>query len=172
MRRVPLMLALAIAVAVPAAADAQGEPVLDVPCPVYAIGVPGLVVYPDCPPGGADGGLAVPDPSVPVALVGRDAEGVPVPIGVIEPAAPPSPPFSFPTLAAPPPPEAPGLAAAPAQGDGGECSPAYRDCLPITDDLDCEDIGFSQIELVDPEDDPYGLDGAATVEDGITCNDD
>lgn len=146
----------------PGWATAQSE------CPVLAIGVPGLVIFPECPIGGPRGDLAVPAPRVPVALIGRDDEGNPVPIGVVEPAVPPAPPFEFPSQPDAGPSSAP--SAGPTEALAPDCNPAYRECLPDVADLDCVDIGFRQIELVDPADDPYGLDGVATVEDGITCN--
>lgn len=61
----------------------------------------------------------------------------------------------------------------PGRGDGGgsrECHPAYGGCLPIVDDLNCEDINDRQVRVRDPENDPYGLDGSTTVGNGITCD--
>ena len=53
--------------------------------------------------------------------------------------------------------------------DGGwACHPAYQECLPQTDDLDCGDIGHQVTLLGDG--DPYRLDGRSTSrEDGLGC---
>ncbi|MFP5307994.1 MAG: thermonuclease family protein [Actinomycetes bacterium] len=72
----------------------------------------------------------------------------------------------------PPPPPASGGSAGPHTGrtDGGwSCHPAYRECLPVVDDLDCGDIGHQVLLLGD--DDPYRLDGRTTSrEDGVGCS--
>lgn len=52
----------------------------------------------------------------------------------------------------------------------GECHPAYGDCLPIVDDLNCDDIGDQQVEVLNVDDDPYGLDDANGPGNGITCD--
>jgi len=57
----------------------------------------------------------------------------------------------------------------PAEG-GDNCHPAYRECLPIVDDLDCPEIDNREIRLLDPADDPYGLDVARGVGNGIACD--
>ena len=50
-----------------------------------------------------------------------------------------------------------------------ECHPAYVECVPWVDyDLNCEDLGFA-VTLLDPADDPYGLDGWNYVDDGFGC---
>jgi len=53
---------------------------------------------------------------------------------------------------------------------GSECHPAYGDCLPVVDDLNCKDIDGRQVELIDVDDDPYGLDDANGPGNGITCD--
>jgi hypothetical protein len=52
-----------------------------------------------------------------------------------------------------------------------DCHPAYGGCLPIVEDLDCPEIDDLQVQLVDPQEDPYGLDVARGVGNGITCDD-
>jgi hypothetical protein len=54
----------------------------------------------------------------------------------------------------------------------GECHPAYGDCLPVVDDLNCNDIGDKQVEVLNVDDDPYGLDDANGPGNGITCDGD
>lgn len=63
------------------------------------------------------------------------------------------------------------------QGSSAQsCDPAYVNaCVPPVSevgDLDCQyfyDQGISQIQLVDPYNDPHGLDGWNYVDDGIGC---
>jgi hypothetical protein len=58
-----------------------------------------------------------------------------------------------------------GVADAPAQ----ECHPAYVECVPWVDyDLNCDDLGYP-VNLYDPNNDPYGLDGWNYVDDGFGC---
>jgi hypothetical protein len=50
-----------------------------------------------------------------------------------------------------------------------ECHPAYVECVPWVDyDLNCDDLGYP-VNLYDPNDDPYGLDGWNYVDDGFGC---
>jgi hypothetical protein len=50
-----------------------------------------------------------------------------------------------------------------------ECHPAYVECVPWVDyDLNCDDLGYS-VNLYDANDDPYGLDGWNSVDDGFGC---
>lgn len=51
--------------------------------------------------------------------------------------------------------------------DGGwPCHPAYHECLPQVGDLNCADVGHS-VTVLDPDHDPYGLDG--NDHDGAGC---
>lgn len=52
---------------------------------------------------------------------------------------------------------------APAQGSSEDCNANYSPCLPLTDDLDCPDIGALVTVL---KEDPYGLDRDG---DGFAC---
>src|SRR4051812_39590083 len=63
---------------------------------------------------------------------------------------------------------------APVSAQNADCNPAYIPtasyCIPNSPtDLNCDNIGDRQIQLVDPNNDPYGLDDVG-VGDGITCN--
>jgi len=50
-----------------------------------------------------------------------------------------------------------------------ECHPSYVECVPWVDyDLNCDDLGYP-VTLYDPNDDPYGLDGWNSVDDGFGC---
>jgi hypothetical protein len=59
-------------------------------------------------------------------------------------------------------------------GGGGEaaaqeCHPAYVECVPWVEyDLNCDDLGYA-VNLYDPYNDPYGLDGWNYVDDGFGC---
>jgi hypothetical protein len=66
------------------------------------------------------------------------------------------------------------LAAVPVSAQS--CDPAYvSHCVPAyseVGDLNCEyfyNQGISHIQLVDPNNDPHGLDGWNYVDDGIGC---
>ena len=67
------------------------------------------------------------------------------------------------------PPPVPFAAVHTGRTDGGwTCHPAYQECLPQTDDLDCGDVGHQVTLLGDS--DPYRLDGRSTSrEDGLGC---
>lgn len=59
-----------------------------------------------------------------------------------------------------------------ASAQSSACHPAYGDCLPVVDDLNCKDIDGLQVEVFDVDDDPYGLDDANGPGNGITCDGD
>lgn len=70
-------------------------------------------------------------------------------------------------------------AAAPLPVSAQSCDPAYTShCIPpVADvgDLDCDYFyaqGISGIVLADPANDPHGLDGWNSVDDGIGCEGD
>src|SRR5689334_8499266 len=55
------------------------------------------------------------------------------------------------------------------------CNPAYvataSYCIPnVPYDLNCVDIGYAVVQLVDPYNDPYGLDVYNGVGNGWTCD--
>jgi hypothetical protein len=52
------------------------------------------------------------------------------------------------------------------QSTGTGCEPGYRPCLPIVDDLDCDDLESSQRPVHVTGDDPYRLDADG---DGLGC---
>lgn len=54
----------------------------------------------------------------------------------------------------------------PTTAPGGGCEPGYSPCLPITDDLNCDDIDDSLKPIHVTGDDPYGLD---SDDDGYGC---
>jgi hypothetical protein len=54
----------------------------------------------------------------------------------------------------------------PKKEGGGNCAPGYSPCLPIVNDLDCDDIPDSQKPIVVTGSDPYNLDGDG---DGLGC---
>lgn len=51
-----------------------------------------------------------------------------------------------------------------------QCHPAYTDCLPIVADLNCADIGWAPVGLVNVYDDPYGLDVLYGPGNGVACD--
>lgn len=55
-----------------------------------------------------------------------------------------------------------------AQSDA--CHYAYGGCLPIVEDLNCDDIEHLQVEVWNVDDDPYGLDDSTGPGNGITCD--
>lgn len=57
-----------------------------------------------------------------------------------------------------------------AQSD--DCHPAYGKCLPIVEDLNCDDIGWEQVKVKNVDDDPYELDTVNGPGNGITCDGD
>ncbi len=75
-----------------------------------------------------------------------------------------------------PPSRSPGTAATPTlpapthaasrQPTGKGCEPGYRPCLPVVDDLDCDDLDSSEKPVHVTGDDPYRLDADG---DGLGC---
>lgn len=63
-----------------------------------------------------------------------------------------------------------GLAGGHSVSAQGECHPAYGGCLPVTYDLDCDEIGWAVVQVYDPYNDPYGLDVYNGVGNGWTCD--
>lgn len=53
-----------------------------------------------------------------------------------------------------------------------DCHPSYYGCLPYYagDALNCADIGYAQVGLVNVSDDPYNLDTLYRPGNGITCD--
>lgn len=50
------------------------------------------------------------------------------------------------------------------------CHPAYSGCLPIVDELNCDDIGYAVVQVWDVSNDPYGLDVLYGPGNGWTCD--